>query len=104
MAGEVIREIKNKEQEASELLVQAHAEAKKLLEKTRAEKADLIGRKDLLLKEEEGRIRESYAQKTEEAVREIENREKEAVERIEAACEKNMGKVVDYISAEIVKE
>jgi vacuolar-type H+-ATPase subunit H len=104
MAGEVIRTIKEKEVEASDLVAKARADAKKLLDETRAEKAGLIGEKDRLLKNEEGRIRDEYAKQTVEAVKKIESEEKEAIGRITAACEKNMGKVVDYISAEIVKE
>jgi vacuolar-type H+-ATPase subunit H len=104
MAGEVIRTIKEKEVEASDLVTKARTDAKKLLEKTRAEKTGLIGEKDRLLGEEENRIRGDYAKQTAEAVKEIESEEKDAMARITAACEKNMGKVVDYISVEIVKE
>jgi vacuolar-type H+-ATPase subunit H len=104
MSGEVIRTIKKKEVEASDLVEKAHADAKKLLEKARSEKAGLIGEKERLLKEEESRIRDDYAKQTAKALREIENEEKDAIARITAICEKNMKKVVDYISAEIVKE
>ena len=104
MAGEVIRTIKEKEGEASDLIARAHTEAKKLLEKTRSEKAVLMDEQDRLLEQEERRIKEDYAKQTAEAVKSIESEEKEAIVRITAACEKNMGQVVDYISAEIVKE
>ena len=104
MAGEVIKEIKEREREASDLIAQAHTDAKKLLEKTREEKASLIQEKDKLLQQEEVKIRETYAGETEELVKQIEDEEKDTVRKLTAACEKNMGNVVDYITGEIVKE
>jgi len=104
MAGEVIKEIKEREREAAELIAKAHADAKKLLEKKREEKASLIMEKDKLLQKEEEKIREKYAGETADAVKKIEEDEKSTVKRLTASCEKNMGQVVDYIAGEIVKE
>lgn len=104
MAGEVIQEIKKRENEASELIARAHADAKKLLEKTRDTKADLIREKDVLLEKEEVRIRDRYAKETEDIVEQIEEEEKSTIQKLTNACEKNIGKVVDFIASEIVKE
>ena len=104
MAGEVIQEIKKRENEASELIARAHADAKKLLEKTRDAKADLIREKDVLLEKEEVRIRDRYAKETEDIVEQIEEEEKSTIQKLTNACEKNIGKVVDFIASEIVKE
>jgi vacuolar-type H+-ATPase subunit H len=104
MAGEAIKEIKEREREASDLIAQAHRDAQKLLEKTREEKASLIQEKDKLLQKEEVKIRETYAGETADVVKQIEEEEKHAVQNITTACEKNLGSVVDYITGEIVKE
>jgi len=104
MAGEVIQEIKKRENEASELIARSHADAKKLLEKTRDAKADLIREKDVLLEKEEVRIRDRYAKETEDIVEQIEEEEKSTIQKLTNACEKNIGKVVDFIASEIVKE
>ncbi len=104
MAGEVIQEIKKRENEASELIARTHVDAKKILEKTRDAKADLIREKDVLLEKEEVRIRDRYAKETEDIVEQIEEEEKSTIQKLTNACEKNIGKVVDFIASEIVKE
>jgi vacuolar-type H+-ATPase subunit H len=104
MAGEVIQEIKNRENEASERIARAHADAKKLLEKTRGAKADLIREKDVLLEKEEVKIRDRYAKETENMVKQIEEEEKSDIQKLTSACEKNVGRVVVFIVSEIVKE
>jgi len=104
MAGEVIQQIKDKEGEASDLVAKARAEAKKLLEETRTAKAGLIEEKDKLLQRDEAAIKDTYTKETAQAVSEIEEEEKGTVQRIKAACEKNLHRVVDYITSEIVKE
>jgi vacuolar-type H+-ATPase subunit H len=104
MAGEVIQKIKKTENEASELVMKAHADAKRLLEKTREKKSELITDKDRLLEQDETRIRDLYAQQTKEAVREIEEEEKSSREKINASCEKHIKQVVSFITSEIVKE
>jgi vacuolar-type H+-ATPase subunit H len=104
MAGESIKRIKDKEHEASELITQAHVDAKNLLEETRAQKASLIEEKDKLLQTEEVKIREAYAGETAGVVKAIEDEEKDTVKKLAAACEGNLGRVVDYIAGEIVKE
>jgi len=67
-------------------------------------KADLIREKDVLLEKEEVRIRDRYAKETEDIVEQIEEEEKSTIQKLTNACEKNIGKVVDYIASEIVKE
>jgi vacuolar-type H+-ATPase subunit H len=104
MAGEVIKQIKDRESEASELIAEAHADAKKLLERTRDEKTVLIEKKNNLLEKEEEKIREKYAGETADIVKQIEEEEKRTVQKLTTACEKNIGRVVDFISSEIVKE
>ena len=104
MAGEVIKQIKEREREASELIAKAHADAKKLLEKARDEKTVLIEKKNSLLKKEEEQIREQYAGETADVVKQIEEEEKGTAQKLTAACEKSIGSVVDFISSEIVKE
>jgi vacuolar-type H+-ATPase subunit H len=104
MAGEVIRQIKDMENEASELIAKAHADAKKLLKNTRDEKNVLIEKKNSLLEKEEEKIREKYAGETADIVKQIEEKEKRTVKKLTTACEKNIDRVVDFISTEIVKE
>ncbi|MCK4925437.1 MAG: hypothetical protein KAS61_10700 [Spirochaetes bacterium] len=104
MAGEVIKQIKDRESEASELIAQAHADTKKLLEKTHDEKTVLIEKKNSLLEKEEEVIREKYAGETAEIMKQIEEEEKGTVQKLSSACEKNIGRVVDFIFSEIVKE
>ena len=104
MAGETIKQIKEREREASDLIAKAHTDAKKLLEKTREEKAALIEKKNSLLQKEEEKIRAKYAGETTDVVKQIEEEERDTVQNLTAACEKNIGRVVDYIAGEIVKE
>jgi vacuolar-type H+-ATPase subunit H len=104
MAGEVIHRIKQKENEAAELINKARADAKNLLQKTRAGKADILGQKDELLQKEEEKIKQKYARETAQIIEEIEKEENETIKKITALCDKNLPKVVDYITNEIVKE
>ncbi len=104
MAGEVIHRIKQKENEAAELINKARADAKNLLEKTRNGKSDILSQKDLLLQKEEEKIKEKYDKETTHIIQEIEKEENDTIKKITALCGKNLPKVVDYITNEIVKE
>jgi vacuolar-type H+-ATPase subunit H len=101
---EVIHRIKQKENEAAELINKARADAKKLLQKTRDEKAGIVGQKDELLRKEEENIKEKYDRDTTKIIEEIEKEEIETIKKITALCDRNLPKVVDYITNEIVKE
>jgi hypothetical protein len=104
MAGEVIKQIRDMENEASQLISGAHADAKKLLDQTREAKTEFLMAKDKILEKDEAVIREKYADETARVVAEIDEEGKNSVERITAACEQNLDRVVDYIITEIVKE
>jgi vacuolar-type H+-ATPase subunit H len=104
MAGELIEKIREKEQEASQIISDVKDKAMKMVLSAEEKKADYIGEKDALLREDEKRIKEKYDSETREIIREIEDEEKKGIESINTLCEQNIEKVVTFISEEIVKE
>ncbi len=104
MAGEVLQKIIKKEAEAREIIDSAKDDAQSALEHARKKKRKLIDEKDALLTEEEARIKERYAAQTSKILKEIEREEQNRVAEINSTCDKNLPKVVSYISEEIVKE
>lgn len=104
MAGEVIEKIKQKEQAASEIIKEAKDEAYKIILRSGERKVEFIKEKDKLLEKEEMNIKERYEEEMQEVLRQIENEEEKEIEKINVLCKKNLEKVEQFISGEIVKE
>ncbi|MFW6138062.1 MAG: hypothetical protein ACOC7U_02700 [Spirochaetota bacterium] len=104
MAGEVIAEIKKKEDEASRIINDAHKKAGEIVEKARKAKIDFIQEKDRLLKKEEEDIKQHYEQEKNQVLQELEREEQKNIKQIKQVCEKNLGRAVDYIVKKIVEE
>lgn len=104
MAGELIRTIRHKEEEAEEIINAAHAEARRIIQEARDRKKELFSEQDRVLAKEAEKIRARYDAETAEILHQIETEEKEHIERINVQCEKNLPNVISYIMEEIVKE
>jgi len=104
MAGEVLQKIRKKEEEAREIIEKVKDDAQGSFNRAQEEKKKLIEKKDALLKDEEVRIKDRYAAQASKILKEIELEEQNRVADINSTCEKNLPKVVSYISEEIVKE
>ncbi|MGQ9616469.1 MAG: hypothetical protein ACUVWJ_08725 [Spirochaetota bacterium] len=104
MAGEVIRTIKSKEEEAEEIINAAHLEARRIIQEARDRKRELFREKDRLLEKEGEMIKARYDDETAGVLDQIEKEEKEQISRINAQYEKNLPAVINYIIDRIVKE
>ncbi len=104
MAGEVLQKIRKKETEAQDIINRSKEEAQTALEHAAEGKKKLIDEKDALLKKEEVRISQRYEEEASKVLKEIAHEEEEQIERIDSMCGKNLLKVVEYITEEIVKE
>jgi vacuolar-type H+-ATPase subunit H len=104
MAGEVIRTIKRKEEEAGEIINAAHLEARRIVQEARDRKRELFREKDRLLEKEGEMIKARYDKETAGVLAQIEKEEREQIYRINAQYEKNLPAVVSYIIEHIVKE
>jgi vacuolar-type H+-ATPase subunit H len=104
MAGEGIGSIKKTEEEAARIVVDAQAETKKILQKARDRKKELINSKDKALVKEEENIKSKYSDQTKEVLTKLEGEEVKNVEKVNEHCQKNLNKVVSFISKQIVKE
>ena len=104
MAGEAIERIKQKEQDAADIVKEAKDEAYKIVLKSGDKKADFVKEKDKLLEMEENKIKEKYEAQTKEILDQIGNDEQKEVESINKLCNGNLNKVTNFIFSEIVKE
>jgi vacuolar-type H+-ATPase subunit H len=104
MAGELIRQIKESEQKASLIISDVKDKALKVILSAEEKKSDFLKQKDALLKDDETGIKEKYEREKKQMIQEIENEEKGEIESINTRCEKNLLKVVRFITEEIVKE
>lgn len=104
MAGEVIRTIKSKEEEAEEIINAAHLEARRIIQEARDRKRELFREKDRLLEKEGEMIKARYDGETAGVLDQIEKEEKEQISRINAQYEKNLPAVINYIVDHIIKE
>ncbi len=104
MAGEVIEKIREKEKEAQEIIEKAKLEARKIVEEAKAKKNGFFTEKDKILKRDEENISKKYHDETEVAINELEVQKNREIEEIDKKCEKNLNKVVEYISQKIVEE
>ena len=104
MAGEGIGSIKKTEEEATKIVVDAQAETKRIIQKARDQKKELINSKDKALIKEEESIRLKYSDQTQEVLKKLEGEEEKNIEKVDDRCQKNLKKVVSYISTQIVKE
>jgi vacuolar-type H+-ATPase subunit H len=104
MAGESIVRIKEKEQEASEIVRNVKDEALKIVLAAREKKSDFIAEKDGLLKEEEEKIKQRCEKELSGLLKELDDEEQKDIEKINALCKENLDNVVQFISNEIVKE
>ena len=104
MAGEGIDSIKKTEEEATKIVVDAQAETKRIIQKARDQKNELINSKDRALIKGEESIKLRYNEQTQEVLRKLEGEEEKNVEKVDEHCQKNLMKVVSYISKQIVKE
>ncbi|UCB46534.1 MAG: hypothetical protein JSV25_03670 [Spirochaetota bacterium] len=104
MAGEGIDSIKKTEEEAARIVVDAQAETKQILQKARDRKKELIDSRDKALIKEEENIKSKYSDQTKEVITKLEREEEKNVEKVNERCQKNLNKVVLFISKQIVKE
>jgi vacuolar-type H+-ATPase subunit H len=104
MAGELIRKVKESEQKASQIISDVKDKAMKMILSAEEKKSDFLKQKDALLKDDEKRIKEQYEREKQQMILEIENEEKGEIRSINTRCEKNLLKVVRFITKEIVKE
>ena len=104
MAGEAIEKIKQKEQDAADIIKEAKDEAYKIVLRSGEKKTDFIRQKDKLLEMEEKKIKENYESQTREILDQIGNDEQKEVEKINKLCNENLNKVTKFIFSEIVKE
>ena len=104
MAGEGLQTIRKTEEEAQDIINRAKSDVQSELEKARAQKKRFIEEKDVLLEKEETSIRQKYEREASTVLEDIAREEKEQIEKINSVCEKNLAKVVQYITEEIVKE
>ena len=104
MAGEAIEKIKQKEQDAADIIKEAKDEAYKIVLGSGDKKTDFLKEKDKLLENEEKKIKEKYEAQTQEILNQIGNDEQKEIENINKLCNDTLGKVIKFISDEIVKE
>ena len=104
MAGEAIEKIKQKEQDAADIIKEAKDEAYKIVLRSGDKKTDFIKEKDKLLENEEKKIKERYDDETREVLNQIGSDEQKEIENINNLCNENLDKVIKFISDEIVKE
>ena len=104
MAGETVLRIKEKEKEASELVNSARLDAKKIVQSAREKKPVFIEEKDGQLAKEEAMVRDDYMRQSQSVIRDLQGEEERGIRLITELCEKNVGKVADFIAKEIVKD
>ena len=104
MAGEAIEKIKQKEQDAADIIKEAKDEAFKIVLRSGEKKTEFIKEKDKLLQNEEKKIKEKYDAETREVLNQIGSDEQKEIENINKLCNENLKKVIKFISDEIVKE
>ena len=86
------------------MVKEAKDEAYKVILSAGEKKTEFINEKDKLLEKEEVKIKEKYDKEKQELLNKIGDEEQREIEKINTLCKKNLKKVTQFISREIVKE